>query len=100
MFRVDPNNIESQIQKALPNDAVDRAIAVSASSFHSEFPDQVYVAVSRTNLKFSFGPDSASGAMVNFGTVPIGTTLNISPHAWDNSAAAAGDIIYIYKGRK
>ena len=75
MFRVDPNNIESQIPKALPNDAVDRAIAVSASSFHSEFPDQVYVAVSRTNLKFSFGPDSASGAMVNFGTVPIGLSL-------------------------
>ena len=100
MYRVDPNNSKKQIPKKLPNDVVDRAIAVSASSFHSEFPDQVYVAVSRTNLKFSFGPDSASGEMVNFGTVPIGTTLNIRPHAWDNSAAAAGDVIYIYKGRK
>jgi len=100
MYRVDPNNSKKQIPKKLPNDVVDRAIAVSASVFHTEFPNQVYVAVSRTNLKFSFGPDSGSGEMINFGTVPIGTVLNISPHAWDNSAAAAGDIIYIYKGRK
>ena len=100
MYRIDPNDSKKQIPSVLPDDAFDRAIAVSASSFHSERPDAVYVAVSRTNLKFSFGPTSGSGAMINFGTVPIGTTLDISPHAWDNSAAAAGDIIYIYKGRK
>lgn len=86
--------------KALASDVVDRAIAVSASNFYQETPDAVYVAVSRANTKFSFGPNSGSGAMVDFGTVPIGTTLDISPHAWDNTAAAAGDIIFIYKGRK
>ena len=86
--------------KAVPSDALDRAIAVSASLFHPEMPDAVYIAVSRANTKFSFGPNSGSGAMVNFGTVPIGTTLNISPHAWDNTAAVAGDVIFIYKGRK
>tara|TARA_R100000008_G_C3437039_1_gene92500 strand:+ start:238 stop:522 length:285 start_codon:yes stop_codon:yes gene_type:complete len=85
---------------AVPADALDRAIAVSASRFHQEMPDAVYIAVSRANTKFSFGPTSGSGAMVNFGTVPVGTTLDISPHAWDNTAAVAGDIIFIYKGRK
>ena len=44
--------------------------------------------------------DSTTQRFVNFGTVAIGTTLDISPTAWDNSAAAAGDIIFIYKGRK
>ena len=98
MYNVDPNDNQKQTPKALPSDAFDSAIAATASNHSWDMPDQVYVAVSRTNLRFQFGP-SGSG-FVNFGTVPIGTTLDISPTAWDNSAAAAGDIIYIYKGRK
>ena len=84
--------------KALPNDVFDRAVAASASNHDFDMPDHVYVAVSRSNLRFQFGA-SGSG-FVNFGTVPIGTVLDISPTAWDNSAAVSGDIIYIYKGRK
>tara|TARA_A100001391_G_scaffold93006_1_gene61539 strand:- start:1290 stop:1586 length:297 start_codon:yes stop_codon:yes gene_type:complete len=98
MYRVDPNDSKKQIPKALPNDVFDRAIAASASNHSFDVPDQVYVAVSRTNLQFQFG-QSGSG-FVNFGTVPIGTKLDIKPTAWNNSAAAAGDVIYIYKGRK
>ena len=83
--------------KALTLDIFGHAVAASASNHDVNVPDAVYVAVSRTNLSFQFGT-SGSG-FVNFGTVPIGTTLNIKPTAWDNSAAAAGDIIYIYNGR-
>lgn len=84
--------------KNLPLDILGHAVAASASSHNVNVPDQVYVAVSRTNLQFQFG-NSGSG-FVNFGTVPIGTTLDIKPTAWNNSAAAAGDVIYIYKGGK
>ena len=98
MYRVDPNDSEKQIPDILPNDVFDKAIAPSASNHSYDIPDQVYVAVSRTNLQFQFG-ESGSG-FVNFGTVPIGTILDIGPTAWNNSAAAAGDVIYIYKGRK
>ena len=83
--------------KALPLDILGHAIAASASNHDVNVPDQVYVAVSRTNLQFQFG--SSGSGFINFGTVPIGTTLDIKPTAWDNSAAAAGDIIYLYKGR-
>lgn len=82
--------------KNLPLDILGHAVAASASNHSVNVPDQVYVAVSRTNLQFQFG--NSGSAFVNFGTVPIGTTLNIRPTAWNNSAAAAGDVIYIYKG--
>lgn len=82
--------------KALPLDILGHAVAASASNHNANVPDQVYVAVSRTNLQFQFG--NSGSAFVNFGTVPIGTTLNIRPTAWNNSAAAAGDVIYIYRG--
>ena len=84
--------------KALPLDILGHAVAASASNHSLEVPDQVYVAVSRTNLQFQFG-DSGS-AFVNFGTVPIGTTLDIRPTAWNNSGPSAGDVIYIYKGNR
>lgn len=98
MYRVDPNDSSKQIPKSLPLDIFGHAVAASASNHSVNVPDQVYVAVSRANLQFQFG-ESGSG-FVNFGTVPIGTTLDIKPTAWNNTAAAAGDIIYIYKGRK
>ena len=45
---------------ALPNDAFDSAKQASASFHDWDMPDQVYVAVSRTNLRFQFG-SSGSG---------------------------------------
>ena len=98
MYRVDPNDNTKQIPEALSSDVFDSDTQATASNHDYDAPDQVYVAVSMTNLRFQFG--AAGSGFVNFGTVPIGTTLDISPTAWDNSAAAAGDIIFIYKGRK
>ena len=102
MYTTDPNNAKKQVPKALPSDAVDRAIAPAAEA---EVKRASYVIINAGHAtKYEFLYESG-GTYEDYGIVPIassagvgGFRININPIAWKGGAGTTGHVSFVYRG--
>ena len=97
MYTTDPNNAKKQVPKALPSDAVDRAIAPAAEA---EVRRASYVIINVEHAtKYEFLYESG-GTYVDYGIMAADGPLrvNINPIAWKGGAGTTGHVSFVYRG--
>jgi hypothetical protein len=97
MYQADPNNSKKQVPKALPSDAVDRAIAPAAEA---EVRRASYVIINVEHAtKYEFLYESG-GTYVDYGIMAADgpLRLNINPIAWKGGAGTTGHVSFVYRG--
>ena len=97
MYQVDPNDNKKQVPKALPSDAVDRAIAPAAEA---EVRRASYVIINVEHAtKYEFLYESG-GTYVDYGIMAADgpLRLNINPIAWKGGAGTTGHVSFVYRG--
>ena len=97
MYQVDPNDSKKQVPKALPSDAVDRAIAPAAEA---EVRRASYVIINVEHAtKYEFLYESG-GTYVDYGIMAADgpLRLNINPIAWKGGAGTTGHVSFVYRG--
>ena len=97
MYQVDSNDDKKQVPKALPSDAVDRAIAPAAEA---EVKRASYVIINvEHGTKYEFLYESG-GTYADYGIVAADGPLriNINPIAWKGGAGTTGHVSFVYRG--